>query len=195
MFTDDQDIERQLKAALNVEPSAGFEAGVRRRLQDDRPPRRVALPAWAAAAAAVVVLAGGWLLVTGQHSSDPETAVLTARKPDAAPLAGGPAVPLPPAPGRPQPQPIPSARQAESGKTDVLRDRNSPEVIVPRGQLEAILRIVRDANAGRLAIPEPPPATPAVPSELLITPLVIQPIPVVTIASPGGSGPGPKGLQ
>ena len=57
MFSE-QDIDRELKAALSVKPSPDFEARVLQRVEADRPSRRPAHYGWFAAAASLVIVAG-----------------------------------------------------------------------------------------------------------------------------------------
>ena len=61
MFSDEHDIERELKAALGVRPSAGFEVRVLETVAQEARTRH--LPwTWLGLAAAVLVAAGVWAL-------------------------------------------------------------------------------------------------------------------------------------
>jgi hypothetical protein len=196
MFTDDQDIDRELKGALNVEPSAGFEGRVGRRIHEDRSSRRWVAQAWLAGAAALVVMAGVWLLVSRGQPPVHAPTMVTERTPNAGPIPRDPGV----APSTATRNPSPTAtarrvRRVPPQTATQVTGRPAPEVIVPGDQLHLIQQLVREVNAGRLFVPEVAPARPNVPAELVITPVVIDPIPVVTIEPGGGSGSGPKGLQ
>ena len=57
MFSE-QDIDRELKAALSVSPSPDFEARVLQRVEADRPSHWAAQYGWLAAAASLVIAAG-----------------------------------------------------------------------------------------------------------------------------------------
>jgi hypothetical protein len=193
MFTDDQDIDRTLKAALNVEAPAGFEAGVRQRLEQEAPARRFTAPVWLAAAAAVVMLASGWYLAV--RDSRIEVPVTVA---DHVPAQAPALVPVPsPAPPpevaavRPSAPRVSAARQVPA---QVAR-RTAPEVIVPPNQLEMIERLMRDVHAGRVELPEQTAAVAEAPPALDVAPVVVDPIPVITLGT--GSVPDPvlKGLQ
>lgn len=194
MFTDDQDIERTLKASLNVEAPAALEAGVRQRLQQETPARRFAAPAWLAAAAALVMLAGGWYLaVRDSRVVEPVTVADYVLPP--APVS----VPVPsPAPApdvasvRPampraaaDPRPAPSAQVAR---------RAEPEVIVPPNQLEMIERLMRDVHAGRVAVPEQTAAVTEAPAELIVPPVLVGAIPVPRLEVTTPPAPPSKGL-
>jgi hypothetical protein len=61
----------------------------------------------------------------------------------------------------------------------LIARRPEPEVIVPLNQMEAVRRLVRAVNEGRVEAPAEPPQGPmALPAELAIAPLVVEPIPV-----------------
>ena len=57
MFSE-QDVDRELKAALSVSPSPDFAARVLQRVEADRPSHRAAHYGWLAAAASLVIAAG-----------------------------------------------------------------------------------------------------------------------------------------
>lgn len=178
MFTDDQDIDRTLKAALNVEVPAGFEAGVRQRLPQATPARRSAAPAWLAAAAALVVLAGGWYLaVRDSRVVEPVTVADHVPRPAPAPAPVPVPSPAPPpdvAAARPSAPRVSARRPAQ---VQVAR-RAEPEVIVPANQLEMIERLMRDVHAGRVALPESVAQAGEPPAELTVPPVVVGAIPV-----------------
>src|SRR6266545_447809 len=54
----EQDVDRELKAALSVSPSPDFEARILQRVEADRPPHWRTHYGWVAAAAALVLAAG-----------------------------------------------------------------------------------------------------------------------------------------
>jgi hypothetical protein len=183
MFTDDQDIERTLKAALNVEAPTGFEAGVRQRLERQTPARRFAVPAWLAAAAALVMLAGGWYLAA-RDSRVVEPVTMADNVPPPAPVS----VPAPsPAPAPDVVAVRPSTPRGSAPRPDAVRApapvaavarRAEPEVIVPPNQLEMIERLMRDVHAGRVELPEQIAAVAEAPAELIVPPVLVGAIPV-----------------
>jgi hypothetical protein len=195
MFTDDKDIERELSAALTVVPSADFEARVLRTVQQDLPSRRrVVAPVWLAAAAAVLIGVGAWVLSDSRSRPVPERSV----QPPAVVAETLPprAVeqPVKPVPRTSRETPLRPARVARPSATETARVL-SPEIIVPAGQLALIRRLVGDANAGRPTLPQATADPAAEPAELVVPPLVVEPV-AVTGVDPGGSpSQGPKGLR
>lgn len=194
MFTDEQDIERELKRTLNVAPTDDFAARVLRSVEGDRPPRRLVAPAWLAAAAAVILAAGGWFVATRDRQASPQPVVVNDHRPPTPEQR-----PAPPSGKAAAPRVTPPIRVGTRARTTLVTTteamRHERRVIVPTSQLAAIRHIVRQVNAGRLAVPEPAPPIANAPAELVIPPLVIEPIPVVAM-EPGADGArGPKGLQ
>lgn len=167
------EVDRELRAALSVSPSADFEARVLRRVEEDDLPVRSYYP-WLAAAAALALAAG--LFYALGRAPEIETVSppqMADRRPDVLlpPIAAHPAS----APGEPEASrvmaaarpPRPAARRPE------------PEVIVPLNQMEAVRRLVRAVNEGRIDAPAEPQEGPMpVPAELAVAPLVVDPIPV-----------------
>lgn len=194
MFTDDQDIERELTTALNLAPSGDFEARVLRRIEEDRRPR-LAMPGWLAVAAALLVAAGAWFIATRESAAPPPVVTVTDIRSDRRPPARTPGV-LPPAPQVVEPEAVRSAPRRPRSRPVTALDVASrePEVIVPAGQLALIRRWLRQANAGRVEVPDET-ATPSEPVELVIPPVVVEPIAVAGAEPGGGASRGPKGLQ
>lgn len=198
MFTDEQDIERALKAASNVNPSAGFEARVHAAVRRDLSPHASRLPSWLAAAA-TILLAVGWWVFSMRALSEPHRA--TQQAPVVAVPSAGPR----PAPAPPLDHELPSSAASlslpvnRSSATGLPASANAPvsavqpDVIVPANQLEVLRRLAASGSAGPLSVVEAA-ATPAGPAELVVPPLVVEPIPVVAL-DPAGGGQGAKGLQ
>lgn len=194
MFTDHQDIERELRAALEVPPSSDFEAGVLRRIEQDQPSRRLPAPAWLAAAAAVVLGVSAWILGAREERPLAPDAISVTH-----PVSAGPA-PASPLERRTLPTAPPApARVRSPGRTSHLpvaatAAAAEPEVIVPANQLELIHRFLQAVNTGRV---EPSDSTTAEAEleELIVPPLTVRPIPIVTLEPGGGSIFSPKGLQ
>ena len=102
------------------------------------------------------------------------------------------------------PRPDAPARKntSEPPRVDTVRARSAPrraepEVIVPLNQMEAVRRLVRAVNEGRIEPPAEPlegPMTP--PATLDVAPLVVEPIPLSPLA-PGAETPAPfiRGLK
>jgi len=60
-----------------------------------------------------------------------------------------------------------------------MPDLAEPEVIVPVNQMEAVRRLVRAVNEGRVEAPAEPPQGPMeTPAELQVAPVEIKPIPL-----------------
>jgi hypothetical protein len=197
MFSE-QDVDRELKAALSVSPSPDFEARVLQRVEADRRSYWPAHYGWfAAAAASVVIVAGAFYALTRTPSvvaPSPAPQVVE----QTAPPASAPPRALPPR------YDAPAARQATTPpRVDTVRaSRNAPrttapEVIVPLNQMEAVHRLVHAVNEGRLELPAEPLRGPlAPPAKLDVAPLVIEPIPVAPV-DPGAGTPAPtiRGLK
>jgi hypothetical protein len=147
MFSE-QDVDRELKAALSVSPSPDFAARVLQRVEADRPSRRVTQYAWLAAAASLVIAAGVVYALT--RTSSPAAVA----GPPAPAIAERPAppveIPRPDVPVHrdtiepPRVQTIRAARNASAPRA------TEPEVLVPSAQMEAVRRLVRAVNEGRL---------------------------------------------
>jgi hypothetical protein len=176
MFSE-QDVDRELKAALSVTPSPDFAARVLQRVEADRPSHRAAQYAWLAAAASLVIAAGVF------YALNRTPAVVTG--PPAPQVVEHPAPPVemarPEVPARkntPEPPPVQTVR---ASVRFLPAPRNAePEVLVPPTQLEAVRRLVRAANEGRFveAPAEPVPGPMAPPATVGVTPLAVEPIPL-----------------
>jgi hypothetical protein len=180
------EVDRELRAALSIAPSADFEARVLQRIEADRPVRvgvfgagrGLQTPALLAAAASLVLAAGLFYAVNRTPASDPRSpqqvvehrAPVSSPAPDHAPVATDVAPPR----VNITPSRVDAPRTAR-----LTARRPEPEVIVPLNQMEAVRRLVRAVNEGRVEAPAEPPQGPmALPSELAIAPLVVEPIPV-----------------
>jgi hypothetical protein len=154
---------------------------------------------WLAAAASLVFVAGMFYVLN-------RTPGVFAPPPAVAPQIVDRAAPpaLPPSPAWP-PQPDASIpRQAiRPPRVDTVRASRSapriaaPEVIVPPNQMEAVRRLVRAVNEGRVELPAQPVQGPlAAPTTLDVAPLVVEPIPVPPLDSvAGNTGPSIRGLK
>lgn len=194
MFTNEDDIDSALNAALDVRPSSGFEAAVHRRIEADRSaPVRGALPYWLAAAAAVVVIAGAWFALREEAIVQPEPQLVDRTPPaQSAPSVAAndsreprveetPAVQTPAARARaPRPAPSPAVQAAR---------RAQPEVIVPPNQMELIEQLMRDLHSGRVELSEQTATIAAPPAELVVAPVMVEEIslPMVDLTAPAPS--------
>jgi hypothetical protein len=174
-----------LQAALSIAPSADFEERVLRRVADDDAPARWSY-GWLAAAAALLVLAVGLFFALNRTPAavDEAPPQMAGRQPD---------VRLPP-PAHQEPayttdapaRKGPAYTSASVGRALTPRRASEPEVIVPLNQMEAVRRLVRAVNEGRMVAPPEPATGPiAAPVELGVAPIVIEPIPVPAIESEG----------
>lgn len=179
MFSE-QDVDRELKAALSVSPSPDFAARVLQRVEADRPSRRATHYAWLAAAASLVIAAGVF------YALNRTPAVVTG--PPAPQVVERPAPPV----DIPRPDAPVQRDTIEPPRVQTVRASRSaprvtePEVLVPMDQMEAVRRLVRAVNEGR---PVEAPAEPlegplAPPAQVGVAPLVVAPIPL----SPLGPG-------
>ena len=192
MFTDEHDIERELTAALGVQPSSGFEARVLRAAADGRSVRRAPW-LWLGAAAAVMLIAGIWAVSGGTRQPQPERvetradprAVVEPARPEAGSPGSIRAMGHLRAPKPPQMKP--------TGVVEGNYRPSEPEVLVPANQLALITAFSQEIQGGRIQLPED--ADPEARLETLVVPKVtIQPIAVAAL-EPAASGPGSKGLQ
>jgi len=153
-------IDQELRAALNVEPSRDFVAGVRARIANQPHPRgwRVWWFATPAAAAAVVMLAA---LVGSRPATIVDTPV--------APLLGSRTLPLVTAPNVAAPIP----QEHETVAAPVAGVRSEPEVVLDRAEAKALRRLVFGPP---LNIDQPYVGTTLAAIE--IAPLSIEPLPI-----------------
>jgi hypothetical protein len=169
------EVDRELQAALSIAPSADFEARVLRRVADDDAPARWSY-GWLAAAALVVLATGLFFALNRTPVAlDEAPPQMAERQPDVrlpAPAHKGPAYTAD-APARKGP----AYASASVGRGFTPRRAAEPEVIVPLNQMEAVRRLVRAVNEGRVtAPPERPEGLMPPPTELTVTPLVVEPI-------------------
>lgn len=162
------EIDRELAAALSVTPSAEFEARVLQRVDDGEAPRRWS-SAWLAAAASLVLAAGLFYMMNRAPAIEDVPQPIATNRPDVV-LPAPEAVPMVKAVERPHP--------AAGARVRRPARAAEPEVIVVN-QMDAVRRLVRAVNDGRLDPPAEPLQGPvAPPAELAVDPLVIEPIPV-----------------
>lgn len=188
-----QAIDRGLAAAVSAEPSPAFAAGVRARLAEESAPRASWFSGWvpvAAGALAVLVLIVTWFARREGPEPVPgaqrDMASLTVQPPMGTTTKGNVAAMDPAQPPR-KLRPLPTNRMA-APRTARHRE---PEVIVPTGQREAVLRFYAAVISGRTdaswALEEMKP--------LEVTRLKIPPLePVAVESDPPGSG-NSNGLQ
>jgi hypothetical protein len=188
-----QEIEDELRTALSISPSEDFEARVLRQVADDEAPARWSY-GWLAAAA-VLVLAVGLFFALNRTPAPVDDGVapqMAERQPD----VRLPAVAEPAPPAREGPahrgEPQTASRSPVGRGFTPRRSSSAPEVIVPLNQMEAVRRLVRAVNEGRMEAPPEPATGPiAAPVELGVAPIVIEPLPVPPI-EPEGAGPSPE---
>jgi hypothetical protein len=181
MFSE-QDVDRELKAALSVSPSPDFEARVLQRVEADRPSAWAARYGWLAAAASLVIAAGVFYALN--------RAPVVVAPPPSTQIVERPAprveMPPPETPARKNTSEPPRVQTVRASRTAPRTDE--PEVIVPLNQMEAVRRLVRAVNEGRLeAPPEPLKGPMAPPANVSIPPVVVAPIPLSPL-SPGREG-------
>ncbi len=185
----EHDIDQQLKAALSVSPSAGFEARVLQRVEAERPSRRVPY-GWLAAAASLVIDVGVFYAMNRTSVVVAPVPAPRVPAPQIVERAAPPVIVAPPettarqgasAPARIETVRVarPLARTAPPIVAQAAPRTTEPEVLVPVNQMEAVRRLVRAVNEGRLEAPAEPPQGPmATPAELEVAPVEIKPIPL-----------------
>ena len=198
MFSE-QDVDRELKAALTVSPSPDFEARVLRQVEADRPSRSVATYGWLAAAASIVVAAGLFYALNRTPTAGVPTTPQVAERAALTPPTTAPAPPnlVETAIPGPRPRIRPSADLvvARARRPQPQARAAQPEVIVAPKQLAAVRRLIREVNDG-LSVPEPVQETATgEPAVVVVVPLAIEPLTVPTLEASGGVPSIPKGLQ
>jgi hypothetical protein len=170
----EQDVDQELKAALSVSPSPGFEARVLQRVEAERPSRRVPY-GWLAAAASLVIAAGVVYALKRTPSAPPPARQVVEQTAPRAPIAQ-PDIPVPARTSTP----ASDAPRAVVVRASSRATRSTePEVIVPVNQMEAVRRLVRAVNEGRIEVPvEPPDGPMAPPPAVTVTPVAVAPIPL-----------------
>ena len=157
-MTTERDALEDLEAALDVSPSPNFEARVRERVKTTA---IVGVPRWTwpagVAVAATVVLAV--MLVPGRQSP----ARLEFVHPEMpAPIAPAPEVSSVPERSQPSALPGQTTAVATTRRVGAVRfSLESPEVVVPAGQMAAIQRLMAEVAAGRVVMGPERPAPPA----------------------------------
>lgn len=192
----EHDLERELSQALSVAPAAGFEARVLRRIERDRgQPRTWSYGRWLAAAAALALVA--WLFGQAGSPEAPEAPRVakpgTARAQQSQPAAIPPAGPSALERGAAA---VPSGLERQR-RPRLARDAvavSEPAVIVSGEQLDALHRFLRDMEAGRFIIAEPPVEVSATLEETLIAPVQIELIPI-PVLDPTTGKPAPASSE
>ena len=179
------EVDRELKAALSVSPSTDFGARVLQRVEEDRAEGR-SYSVWLAAAASIVLVTGLFYALNRTSATDPAPPRQVAERGADIVLAS--------------PQPTPATNEPQAPRVVAIARATretapgpQPEVIVPLNQMEAVRRLVRAVNEGRVvgAIAAPPEGPVAPPAELAVAPLVVEPIPVPAL-EPGAEAPAPE---
>ena len=191
MFSE-QDVDRELKAALSVSPSPDFEARVLRRVEADRPSHWRQRYGWLAAAAAIVIVAGVFYAFNRTSTASPTQIVeQTTPRGGVVTAVREPPVSRPEVQIIPEPPRVQAVRTRRSAPRSAVRTEpgtGEPEVIVPLNQMAAVRRFVRAVNEGRIDAPVEPQQGPLAPPEILaIVPIVVEPIvlaPVVPAEAP-----------
>jgi hypothetical protein len=188
MFSE-QDVDRELKAALSVSPSPDFEARVLQRVEADRP---VLVGVFGVARG----LKTAGLLVAAFYALN-RTPVVAPQSPQAPPSVAKHAAPTAPgtAPATPKTKEIERPRvEAVSASRRAPRVAE-PEVFLPVNQMAAVRRLVRDVNEGRISeIPSESPPAAGEPAEVAVAPLVVEPLVVPAAEARGVISPAVRGL-
>jgi hypothetical protein len=179
MFSE-QDVDRELKAALAVSPSPDFEARVLQRVDEDRASRWPGHYGWFAAAASLVIAAGVFYALNHTSAVVPLTPAPQIVEHTAPPVV----IPRREAPVDRNTSEPPQARTVRASRS--APRTAEPEVIVPPNQMEAVRRLVRAINEGRIEAPAEPPQGPMTPpARLGVAPVVVEPIPLSPLGPAG----------
>jgi hypothetical protein len=173
----DADLDRELEAAVAVNPSPEFAARVRMRVRSERAAFWPALSWWVAAAGAVVVaVVVGWPRPNlSPATQDPPVAPDFRPAPQRAPIQdAAAAAAVSPAPERPAP-----------GKTAATSIRRSaspdqPELLIAAGEARALQQLFAGVRQGLVDLSslQPVPASAALqpPSVIAFQPITFEPI-------------------
>ena len=190
MFSE-QDVDRELKAALSAAPSPDFEARVLQRVEADRPVRVGMFGVGRGLTTRALPIAASIVIAAGLFYAMNRTPAVVA-PPAAPPIVERTAPPAPKtAPMRPAVEEIAPPRVETVHALRRAPRTTEPEVIVPMNQMEAVRRLVRAVNEGRITAPtEPVESVKAASTEVTVAPLVVDPIPVPGL-EPGADAPSP----
>lgn len=180
------EVDRELRRLLSAVPSPGFEARVLAGIAQDEVHGRSS-SMWLAAAAALVLGAGLLFVLVRSPAIDTTMTPPMARHGEDVVL---PSVrSQPPAIGEVRTRRVPHAGRVQSRPVR----RPQPEVIVPLNQMEAVRRLVRAFNEGRVeAAPEAAGGPLAPPEEIAVPPLEVEPIPVPALDAGAAALPQPR---
>jgi hypothetical protein len=175
-----EEVERELRRALAIEPSPEFAQRVRMRIGETSRSPAMPIARWlvplTAAAACVLAMGIGWRYSSGSPEST--SAPLATRVASDVELRQPPARVVPPEPLR-----LP-ARPVRRGPVE-------PDVIVPPERARALARMLALARSGVVDEETLRPVAPApAPEALEVAPLVVEPIAVPEIDARGPAAPG-----
>ena len=190
-MSSEQDVDRELKAALSVSPSPDFEARVLQRVEADRTVRVGMFGVGRVLKTRALPIAASIVIVAGLFYAMNRTPVVVA-PPAAPPIVERTAPPAPKtAPRTPAIEAIAPPRVETVQALRRAPLTMEPEVIVPMNQMEAVRRLVRAVNEGRITAPtEPVESVKAASTEVTVAPLVVDPIPVPGL-EPGADAASP----
>jgi len=190
--------EAEIRRALLVEPSLEFQAKVRARITA-QPRRTFGSHPWFALAAAASM--GGALAALMMFELRPGTPtapiVATAPRPSPAEPPHAPqviAATQPPEVAPPLPAGRPQPVRHRDGAVAALHDGVTPEVLIDPAQAAAVRRLFAMTQRG-IKLPEGAGKEIVVAGELLVSPLVVEPLQVPAITAEQGPGSDKKSFQ
>lgn len=187
MFSE-QDVDRELKAALAVSPSPEFEARVLRRIQVDRPLRVGMFSVARGLKTAGLPIAASMVLAAGLFYALNRTPAVVAPPPTSPVVARTEPRPAPVPPlAEPTTRPI-ERRLAARVRPSAAARRAEPEVILPVNQMEAVRRLADAVNEGRIVLAAAAEGSVDPPVEVVVAPIVVEPLPVPAL-DPDAGGP------
>ena len=155
-------VDRGVESLVAGEPSPHFTSRLRARIADERPDARFTWPTWkplTAGLATAATVAALWVFLAPSHKKLPSKSTLPALNiASAVPVE----VPTPTKPTTKAPESdrlYTTERLRHSGTQFAAQQRHSirrrhspgePEVLVPPGQLAAVMQLVSDIRAGRI---------------------------------------------
>lgn len=180
--------EAEIRRALSVEPSPEFPAKVRARIAAE-PRRSFGWRPWLTLAAASIVVAVAALVMLELRPAKPQVAPLTAAAPQPSPPQPRRAVAesLPPRVVPPALATRPSSVHRAAAAVRAGNDETRNEVLIDPAQAAAISRLFAMTQRG-VTLPEGGDKEMVVPGELLVSPLVVEPLQVRSIAAEQGPG-------
>lgn len=173
-------VDRGVESLVSGEPSAHFNSRLRARIAEERTPARFSWPAWAPIAVGALALAALLVVLLSrapQHNSSP----LAANHEERAPASSSASNPSPAAPNvSPQPRAAAAITNPRQAINRAPRPQpQEPEILVPPGQLAAIIEFAAAIRSGHIDSDKLLAA-----QDQINAPLEIKPIEIISLTPP-----------